>query len=308
MTPPLVLPAFAKINLDLRILGMRSDGYHDVRTILQSLALNDTLTFTARPGAFSITCDDPDVPTDRRNLVWTAAARLWQTAGPRRGNIPKDAVVHLAKKIPAQAGLGGGSANAAIALLGLAKIWKLDVDITTLSRLAASIGADVPFFLVGGTALGLGRGDDIYPLAEMPRSAVVVVRPRFGVPTADAYQWFDIEPRPAVRDNPRRVLPEGWPQWARHLRNDLEPVVMGHHPTIRRIKQALVDAGAAYAAMSGSGSTVFGLFERPEAARRTARDLARPGWNVVATRTMTRAEYIRKYSRVLARSRKRRIS
>jgi 4-diphosphocytidyl-2-C-methyl-D-erythritol kinase len=303
-----VLPAYAKINLDLRILGLRSDGYHDLRTIFQTLALNDTLTFTPRKGAFLIQCDDPDVPTDRRNLVWQAASLLWRTSGKRRGNTPRDAVVQLQKRIPARAGLGGGSSNAAVALLGLARVWELDVDIPTISRLAAGVGADVPFFLVGGTALGLGRGDDINPLTDLPRSSAVIVRPRFGVSTPEAYQWYDAEPRVRVRSISRRPLPAGWPKWARNLGNDLETPVTTHHPTIGRIKQALIEAGAVHAAMSGSGSTVFGLFERHDAANRTARDLARPGWHVLATRTMTRAEYARKLGPALARGRKRRIS
>jgi 4-diphosphocytidyl-2-C-methyl-D-erythritol kinase len=299
-----MLPAFAKINMDLRILGVRPDGYHDLRTIFQTLAIHDTLTFTARKGPFTIECTDPEVPTDRRNLVWQAASLLWRTVGPRRGELPRDAAVHLDKQIPSQAGLGGGSADAAIALVGLSRVWALDVDGPTLSRLAARIGADVPFFLAGGTALGLGRGDDIYPLTDLPRAAVVIVRPRFGVSTAEAYQWYDSEPRTATRGVARRALPAGWPRWARNLRNDLEAPVSAHHPTIGRIKSALLDAGAAFAAMSGSGSTVFGLFERPDAARRTARDLARPGWQVVATRTVGRAEY----ARALAGKRKPRIS
>ena len=106
---PFSLPAFAKINLDLRILGMRGDGYHDVRTILQTLAVHDTLTFIPRKGSFVIHCDDPEVPTDRRNLVWQAASLLWQTAGTRRGTTPRDAIVEIQKSIPPQAGLGGGS-------------------------------------------------------------------------------------------------------------------------------------------------------------------------------------------------------
>jgi 4-diphosphocytidyl-2-C-methyl-D-erythritol kinase len=303
-----VLSAFAKINLDLRILGLRPDGYHDLRTIFQTLALNDTLTFTPREGAFLIQCDDPEVPTDRRNLVWQAASLLWRTSGKRRGNTPRDVVVQLQKRIPARAGLGGGSSNAAVALLGLARVWELDVDIPTISRLAAGIGADVPFFLVGGTALGLGRGDDVNPLIDLPRSSAVIVRPRFGISTPEAYQWYDAEPRVRVRSSSRRTWPAGWPKWARNLGNDLELPVTTHHPTIGRIKEALVEAGAVYAAMSGSGSTVFGLFERHDAANRTARDLARPGWHVLATRTMTRAEYARKLGPALARRRKRRIS
>lgn len=298
------LKAFAKINLDLRVLGVRPDGFHDLRTIFQTLALHDTLTFVRRTGPFTITCSDPAIPVDRRNLVWKAAAALWRTAGRVRGEQPRNAVVHIDKQIPVEAGLGGGSSNAAVALAGLARLWKLDVDGPTLSRLAATLGADVPFFLVGGTALGLGRGDDIYPLADLPRVPVVIVRPGFGVSTAEAYRWFDTERRRPPRSTSRQALPADWPLWARNLRNDLEPVVNAHHPTIGRIKQALLDAGAMVAAMSGSGSTVFGLFERPEAARRVARDFARPGWQVTTTRTLPRTTY----GRELAGKRKARIS
>jgi 4-diphosphocytidyl-2-C-methyl-D-erythritol kinase len=303
----LTLPAFAKINLDLRILGVRPDGYHDLKTILQSLALHDLLTFTARKGAFVIECDDPEIPTDGRNLIWKAAALLWRAAG-KPGDKPRDAVVRLQKRIPAEAGLGGGSANATVAIVGLARTWKLDLDLPTMSRLAASIGADAPFFLVGGTALGLGRGDDIYPLVDLPRTYVVLVRPQFGVSTVEAYGWYDNEQRRRRREPPRRPLPAHWPAWTVNLRNDLEPAVTAHHPTIGRIRQALVEAGAVVAAMSGSGSTVFGLFERYDAARRTAADLARPGWLVVSTRTLSRAEYATRWRPVLAGRRKRRIS
>jgi 4-diphosphocytidyl-2-C-methyl-D-erythritol kinase len=305
---PLTLSAHAKINLDLRVLGMRPDGYHDLRTVFQSLALHDTLTFTHSTGPFTIECDDPTLPTDRRNLIWKAASLLWRTMGRRRGETPRDALVTLRKRVPAQAGLGSGSSDAAIALLGCAHLWKLDVDPPTLNRLAARIGADVPFFLVGGTALGLGRGDDIYPLVDLPRTDVVIVRPKFGVATVEAYGWFDNEPRRPVRETGRRGLPQTWPEWATNLRNDLEPAVTRHHPNIARIKHALLDAGAVFAAMSGSGSAVFGLFDRPDAARRTATDLARPGWHVVATRTLSRAEYGRLVSPVLAGRRRTRIS
>jgi 4-diphosphocytidyl-2-C-methyl-D-erythritol kinase len=300
----MILPAFAKVNLDLRILGVRPDGFHDLKTVFQSLALHDLLTFTRRKGPFTIECDDPKIPTDERNLVWKAASVLWRTAGGR-GETPRDAIVGLRKRIPEQAGLGGGSADAATTILGLAKLWNLSLDVPTLSRVAAGVGADVPFFLVGGTALGLGRGDDIYPLVDLPRTYVVVVRPHFGVSTAEAYGWYDTEPRRAVREPARKPLPVRWPDWAVNLRNDLEPAVVRHHPPIGRIRQALVDAGAVFAAMSGSGSAVFGLFERLDAARRTAADLARPGWTVVSTRTTSRAEYAAHLRPALARARKR---
>jgi 4-diphosphocytidyl-2-C-methyl-D-erythritol kinase len=304
----LILPSFAKINLDLRILGVRADGFHDLKTVFQTLAVHDVMTFTRRKGPFAIECDDPRLPTDQRNLVWKAASLLWRTVGKRRGDTPKDVVVGLRKRIPQEAGLGGGSTNAAMALVGLSRMWDLEVDVPTMSRLAAGVGADVPFFLVGGTALGLGRGDDIYPLLDLPRTYVVIVRPQFGVSSVEAYGWYDNEPRRLARDPGRKSLPDLWPEWAVSLRNDLELAVTRHHPTIGRIKHALLDAGAVFAAMSGSGSAVFGLFDRVDAAKRTAADLSRPGWQVVCTRTLSRTEYAQRLRPVLARTRKARIS
>jgi len=295
----ITLPAFAKINLDLRILGTRADGYHDLRTIFQSLELCDTVTVRARRGPLAIRCDDAAVPTDRRNLVWQAASNLHRLAAGKAGDVT-GLEIDLRKRIPSAAGLGGGSANAAVTLLALNQLWKLDLDLATLSRFAARIGADVPFFLAGGTALGLGRGDDIYPLEDLPKVHVVILRPGFGVATEDAYAWYDAERRPR-REPARRPAPPGWPAWAATIRNDLEPPVIRHHPAIARIRQSLLDAGAAVAAMSGSGSAVFGLFERADAARRTARGLARPGWLAVCTRTLTRREYARRVSGSVAR-------
>lgn len=303
----IAIPAFAKINLDLRILGVRPDGYHDLRTVFQTLELHDTITLTLRKGPLAISCDDPDVPRDRRNLVWKAASLLWRSATGTSG-APRDLHIALEKRIPAQAGLGGGSADAAATLTALVALWKLDLDPPTLSRLAARLGADVPFFLAGGTALGLGRGDDIYPLADLPRMHVVIVRPGFGVSTVEAYQWFDAETRIRRREPPSRPVPASWPAWTASLRNDLEPPVTRHHPTIARLKHALLDAGAVCAAMSGSGSAVFGLFDRADAARRTAADLARPGWRVACTRTLSRADHLARQKRALAAVARRRIS
>jgi 4-diphosphocytidyl-2-C-methyl-D-erythritol kinase len=286
------LPSFAKINLDLRVLGTRPDGYHDLRTVFQSLALFDNVTVTIRRGPLAVTCDEPDIPTDRRNLVWKAASLLHRTA-TGKATPPRDVLIDLRKRVPSEAGLGGGSSNAAMTLLALNKLWKLDLDLASLSRVGARLGADVPFFLHGGTALGLGRGDDIYPLADMPPVHVVILRPGFGVTTADAYTWFDEEAR-RIKEPHHRPVPPGWPAWSATLRNDLETPVIGHHPAIGRIKQSLIDAGAAFAAMSGSGSAVFGLFERADAARRTANDLSRPGWLSLHTKTLSRREYGRR--------------
>lgn len=297
MAPTVTVPAFAKINLDLRILGERADGYHDLRTIFQTLALCDRLTVTRRRGPFALTCDTPGVPTDHGNLVWKAASLLLRLGAGRRG-VPRDLAVHLQKRIPAQAGLGGGSADAAMTLLALNRLWDLDLDLASLSRIGGRLGADVPFFLVGGTALGLGRGDDIYPLEDLPTVHVVILQPGFGVATAEAYHWYDTEPR-VRRLPPPKPTPPGWPAWTASLRNDLEPAVVRHHPAIARIRQSLLDAGAVLAAMSGSGSAVFGVFERVEAARRTAHDLARPGWTAVCTHTLDRRRYARRLRGVI---------
>ena len=287
------LPAFAKINLDLRVLGTRPDGFHDLKTVFQSLMLFDNVTVTLRRGPLAVTCDEPDIPTDRRNLVWKAASLLHHVSTGKT-SAPRDLAIDVRKRIPAEAGLGGGSADAAMTLLALNALWKLDLDLGTLTRISARLGADVPYFLVGGTALGLGRGDDIYPLADMPPVHVVILRPGFGVSTADAYRWFDEEQRRPLKEPPPRRVPPGWPAWSATLRNDLERAVVGHHPAIARIRQSLLDAGATFAAMSGSGSAVFGLFERADAARRTANDLARPGWLSLHTKTLSRREYARR--------------
>jgi 4-diphosphocytidyl-2-C-methyl-D-erythritol kinase len=292
------LPAFAKVNFDLRIIGTRPDGFHNLKTVFQSLALFDNVTVTTRRGPLTVTCDEPDIPTDQRNLVWKAASLLHRVS-TGKATSPRDITIDLRKRVPSQAGLGGGSADAAMTLLALNALWKLDLDLASLTRIGARLGADVPYFLVGGTALGLGRGDDIYPLTDMPPVHVVILRPGFGVSTAEAYRWYDEETRRRLKEPAPRPVPPGWPAWSATLRNDLEAPVIRHHPAIGRIRQSLVDAGAAFAAMSGSGSAVFGLFERKDAARRTANDLARPGWLSLHTRTLTRREYARRVGHVL---------
>jgi 4-diphosphocytidyl-2-C-methyl-D-erythritol kinase len=176
--------AHAKVNLDLRVLGVRADGYHELRTVFQSLALHDRLTCVAKPGPFTVKCRTPGVPLDPTNLVWKAASALWTTLG--RGGDVCDTVIQIDKQIPLEAGLGGGSADAAAALMALARLWG-GAPLTLLREIGAKIGADVPFFLSGGTALGLGRGEEIYPLVDLPPHFVVIVRPPFGVSTSEAY-------------------------------------------------------------------------------------------------------------------------
>jgi 4-diphosphocytidyl-2-C-methyl-D-erythritol kinase len=281
----LTLRAFAKINLSLRVTGVRPDGFHEVRTILQAIDLFDRVKCEARRGPFEIRCDMPGVPIDRTNLVWKSAQLLWQAAA--RTGEPRNAVVTLHKNIPVKAGLGGGSSDAAAALLGLRRLWKLRVSDEQIHVIAARLGSDVAFFLVGGTALGLGRGDEVYPLENLPRYPVVLVIPPFGVATNDAYEWFDERER--IGDDAQErsrfgSLADTWLGHTTPLVNDLEGPVMARHPVIGQLKQQLIERGALMAAMSGSGSTVFGVFKSAAAAKTAARALTTHGARVISTR------------------------
>lgn len=297
--------AFAKINLSLRVLGVRPDGYHELRTIFQSIALHDTLALRVRRGPFELLCDDPRCPGAETNLVWRAAERVWAASG-RRGTM-RDVEVRLTKRIPLQAGLGGGSSDAAAALGALGWLWR--VKTASLRKIAPSLGADVPYFLWGGTALGLDRGDQVYPLVDHPAAWVTVVVPPFGVSTAEAFRWWDeeggpnkVRPTPDKDTDPEEDVGRTLLGPAFDLQNDLQAPVAAHHPDVERIVGALRNAGAFYAAMSGSGSAVFGLFSRRSAAERAARALSRstrafstPGGlgSAFITRTINRAAYQR---------------
>ncbi len=282
--------AHAKVNLDLRVLGTRADGYHELRTVFQTIDLHDLLTAQEKPGPFVLKCRTPGVPLDDRNLVWRAGAALWKALG--RAGDPADTLVTIEKAIPMQAGLGGGSADAAAALQVLARLWG-GAPLSLLREVASGVGSDTPFFLSGGTALGLGRGEEIYPLVDLPRHWVLLVRPPFGVSTAEAYSWYDDDRAAGVRE-PRgelQILPVPWPSRAAQMVNDLEPPVMRRHPEIGTIKAALREAGAVAAAMSGSGSAIFGLFRTRPGAVRAMRPLAKLAGSAVLSRTLSRAEY-----------------
>lgn len=290
--------AHAKVNLDLRVFGTREDGYHELRTVFQSVELHDVLTCGTQPGPFALKSRAASIPLDQSNLVWKAASTLWKALG--RAGDPCDTLVTIEKNIPMEAGLGGGSADAAASLLAFARLWG-GAPLTLLREVAGGIGSDVPFFLSGGTALGLGRGEEIYPLVDLPVHWVVIVRPAFGVSTAEAYGWYD-EDRAAGLKEPRelQVLPVPWPSRAAQMVNDLEPPVMRRHPEIAEIKAELRAGGAVAACMSGSGSAVFGLFRTRSGAARMLRPLAKGGAKTLLTRTLTRAEYERR-SRVVAK-------
>jgi 4-diphosphocytidyl-2-C-methyl-D-erythritol kinase len=301
--------AFAKINLSLRVLGARADGYHELRTIFQSIALHDTLTIRAARGPFRLTCDDPNCPTDETNLIWRAAERMWKAAG-RRGAV-RDIAVDLEKRIPVQGGLGGGSSDGAAALRALGRRW--GIDERKVRAAASQLGADVPYFFEGGTALGVERGDLLFPLIDWPAAWVVLVIPGFGVSTKDAFEWWDegrssFDPstlsgssRAESRDDKLRMR-EGHVRTVTtdslvlslpkdELVNDLEPPVSDRYPRVARAVDALNKAGASHAAMSGSGSAVFGLFPRRADAVRAAGAVASRACRSIVTRTVNRSTY-----------------
>ena len=261
--------AFAKINRSLEVLGVRPDGFHELRTVFQSIALHDTIAIRAVPGAFQLTCDEPACPADRSNLVWRAAEQVWKAAG-RRG-APRGVSIQLTKRIPLQAGLGGGSSDAATALRAFGRLWRVHPD--RVRAIGSALGADIPYFFEGGTALGLDRGDLLFPLVDAPRAWVVLVIPSFGVSTKDAFAWWD-------RDGAR---PAG------QAINDLQAVVAKRHPEIGRLVRALERAGASHAAMTGAGSAVFGLFPTRTGAQRAASLISKRGSRTIVTKTVDRA-------------------
>ena len=276
----------AKVNLDLRILGKRRDDYHDLRTILQSVSLHDTLTVTRRAGPLTVRSRTRSLPRDEENLVWRAAEVLWESVGHR--GPPQGVAIAIAKRIPMAGGLGGGSSDAAAALRGLCALWNVTASLRRLRELAARIGSDVPFLLSGGLALGLGRGDRLRRLTDLDRYWIILAVPAFGVPTELAYQWFD-----RVDPAAQPPLPRSWRGRWDLLRNDLEGPVVAHHHAIASMVDRLRKTGAVHAAMTGSGSTVYALYRRQTDARAARRKVRKAGWRTLLSRTVGHDEFAR---------------
>jgi 4-diphosphocytidyl-2-C-methyl-D-erythritol kinase len=282
------LPAYAKVNLALNITGKRGDGYHELRTVFQTISLHDTLdiSIARSPGlrAQRMTCSDPGLQ-GQENLVLRAIRAISPEIG-FEGSL----VVHLEKRIPVARGLGGGSSDAAAALIGMLRLTNMELPLPRLIEIAASLGADVPFFLFGGRALAVNRGDEIYPMEQGPKRTIVVVSPKgIGVPTKDAYGW--LAPELTRLTKPNRIWKFCALCWSRQetVSNDFEGPVFSRHPRLREIRDGLLKRGAANAALAGSGSAVFGVFRNPAQARRAAR--AFPEDSVFVAETLSREKY-----------------
>ena len=254
------LRSLAKINLDLRVLNKRPDGYHEIRTIFQTISLADTIDIQYQPGRSRIDLkSNLNIPD---NLIVRAADSVMEATG-RTGRIG----FVLQKRIPLGGGLGGGSSNAAAVLLALPLLLRKPLPIEKLAELAAALGSDVPFFLLGGAALGLGRGTELYPLLDLPAQPALLIAPGIHVSTKEAYGELGRESTngPTV-STINRFQSVAWQianaspsaDWA--CVNDFESVVFGRHPQLKSIKGKLLRLGARPALMSGSGSSLFGIF------------------------------------------------
>ena len=286
------LPAFAKINWRLHVLGQRADGFHELRTIFQTVTLHDRLSFNeSGDEQLYLTSDDPSIPVDERNLVLRAGFALREKYKIRKG-----ASLHLEKRIPVEAGLGGGSSDAAVALLGLAQLWQIKTDGEELAEIGARLGADVPFFLTGGTALGTGLGTDVEPLADVSAEHLLIIKPHAKVSTAEAYKALK---RPALTKESRDIIlsisraeARIWDSLPEVLHNDFEPAIYQLFPEIARARQSLIEQGARGALLCGSGASVFGIFENGEALGRARSVLERePGWRVFDSAAIARNAY-----------------
>jgi 4-diphosphocytidyl-2-C-methyl-D-erythritol kinase len=347
--------SFAKINLGLRIGAAREDGFHELLTVYQTIGLHDLIRVSVGRGSgIEIQCADPRVPRDESNTCFRIVERAMR-ALRAKGRV----VLEIEKRLPVQGGLGGASANAVATLLGLERALKKSLPVADRLLIAAEVGSDLPLFLVGGTVLGVGRGEQVYPLPELPAMACVVITPKVGVSTPKAFADWDrlfgdrqgLKPGPlegldaapstgsgqALKGRPSTVMPavptkdeakltasvgsdrmnelgRGLSAWLSEMysgapfgrgraenpllalvragiKNDFEEVVFPEYPELSSGKSALLRAGAKYASLSGSGSTLYGLFASREAAVQAVARLRKQGWAAQATATMTRRAY-----------------
>jgi 4-diphosphocytidyl-2-C-methyl-D-erythritol kinase len=327
---PITVRSFAKINLGLRIGAKRPDGFHDLRTVYQTIAVHDILRVQMVGGTgIEIRCADPRVPTDATNTCY----RVIEKAMARLGAKAR-VLLEIEKRLPVQGGLGGASGNAAAALIALERALRKQLPGPERLRIAAEVGSDLPLFHIGGTVLGVGRGEEVYPLPDLPATPCVIATPKIGVSTPRAFADWDAQVSARARKltpvNPSDRMvelgrmvsswlsgvppkktsggrPSGVPAGGRGraetllldlvrtgIENDFEQVVFPQHPELRDVKGVLERAGAFYASLSGSGSAVYGLFKTEAEAVKAAARLRKQGVPAQATATLTRQQYWRK--------------
>ncbi|HYG99658.1 MAG TPA: 4-(cytidine 5'-diphospho)-2-C-methyl-D-erythritol kinase [Terriglobales bacterium] len=353
---PTSVRSFAKINIGLCIGDRRADGFHELRTIYQTISLHDTLRVeVARGTGIEIRSKDPRVPDDETNTCWRVADRVMRSL-KQRAKI----TISIDKQLPVQGGLGAASSNAVATMLALERALKQELSPEERLRIAADVGSDLPLFLVGGTVLGVGRGEQVLPVQDIPKIDIVIVTPEIGVSTPEAFRDWDEQFGPVERFGPESGMPprdrgavaanssdatsltqqnasdrmskfsrtafmwlagslprtfgRGFPGQSAAgvpvsvdnggqaetplldlvragMENDFERVVFPKHPSLREAKRALEREGARYSSLSGSGSTLYGLFESTEQAESSARRLSDAGLPAIATKTVPRSQY-----------------
>jgi 4-diphosphocytidyl-2-C-methyl-D-erythritol kinase len=316
--------SFAKINLGLCIGALRPDGFHDLRTVYQTIAMHDIIRVQVGRGTgIEIHCEDPRVPKDASNTCYRIVERA-MVALRARGRV----TISIEKRLPVQGGLGAGSGNAVATLIALERAINKTLPGAEKLRIAAEVGSDLPLFLVGGTALGVGRGEEAYPLPDLPSTVCVVATPEIGVSTPKAFADWDgmtaeaskLTPQPPsdrmiefgrmvsawLSGQPLSGVPVSKGRGRAEtslldlvrtgIENDFEQVVFPKYPELRKVKSVLEGAGAFYASLSGSGSALYGLFRSRAAAEKAAARLKRGGIPALVTTTMTRQQYWKKIS------------
>ncbi len=280
-TDSIVLQAPAKVNYRLDVLNRRDDGYHDLRMIMQRVELCDIIhmTISNTPG-IKVICEKEGVPDGPGNIAWKAANQLLKLTPSSTG-----VDISITKRIPVAAGLGGGSSNAASVLMGLNDLLGLKLSMAQLMSIGVTLGADVPFFIFGKTALAEGIGEILTPIERMPTAWLVLVNPKIHVSTAWVYKNLHLTSSADIHTIPNFF--DTIAEVCSILSNDLETVTIGSFPVIQEIKDRLIDCGACASLMSGSGPTVFGIFEEESVARKAAETMTiNNDWFAVAVRTI----------------------
>jgi 4-diphosphocytidyl-2-C-methyl-D-erythritol kinase len=328
VTPmPIAIRSFAKINLGLQIGPARPDRFHELRTIYQTLALHDLIRVDVQPGTgIEIRCNNPRVPLDQSNTCYKVANRVFAAARARAR-----VVIEIDKVLPVQGGLGAGSSNAVATMLGLERALETEISAQDKMRIATEIGSDVPLFLIGGTMLGIGHGEQVYPLPDLPGMHLVVVTAAIGVSTPKAFaRWDELVAREELTSaratgtinqssqvvfarlgetvfsqavsasQPASGVPAVGGDRAETplldlvragIENDFERVVFPEYPDLREVKRVLLREGAHHASLSGSGSALYGLFNSAEDAQAAAVRVSASGHAAVATTSLNRDDY-----------------